>query len=121
MRYGARVDPYDSPSFSGSQNVSPGTPVSCNNAHIGFTVNDNDDLANRARILLNRMCGVMPPRPLVHPILDAIFKAIQTSPVSVSYTLNGELVLRPGYVVMASSPEDFATRAGLLLPTGTDD
>ena len=47
-----------------------------------YAVNDNDDLANRARVLLNRMCGVMPPRPLIHPVLDAIFKAIQTSPVS---------------------------------------
>lgn len=43
-------------------------------------LNDNDDLASRARILLNRMCGVMPPRPLLHPILDSMFTAIQTSP-----------------------------------------
>ncbi|KAL4243081.1 BLM10 family protein [Abortiporus biennis] len=43
-------------------------------------INDNDDLANRAQVLLNRMCGVIPPRSLINPILDSIFKAIQTSP-----------------------------------------
>lgn len=44
-------------------------------------VNDNDELANRANILLVRMCGVSPPRPLIHPLLDTIFEAIQSSPV----------------------------------------
>ncbi|KAJ3973169.1 hypothetical protein EV361DRAFT_980091 [Lentinula raphanica] len=43
-------------------------------------VNDNDELANRANILLVRMCGVSPPRPLVYPLLDAIFETIQSSP-----------------------------------------
>ncbi|KZT06355.1 uncharacterized protein LAESUDRAFT_653878 [Laetiporus sulphureus 93-53] len=43
-------------------------------------VNDNDDLAHRAHLLLVRMCGVVPPRPLIYPMLDAIFVAIQTSP-----------------------------------------
>ncbi|KAJ4489583.1 hypothetical protein C8J55DRAFT_557490 [Lentinula edodes] len=43
-------------------------------------VNDNDELANRANILLVRMCGVSPPRPLIHPLLDTIFEAIQSSP-----------------------------------------
>ncbi|KAF7789227.1 hypothetical protein EIP86_000168 [Pleurotus ostreatoroseus] len=43
-------------------------------------INDNDDLAQRAKILLNRMCGVMPPRPLLYPVLDSFFSAIQTSP-----------------------------------------
>ncbi|GBE78103.1 hypothetical protein SCP_0109850 [Sparassis crispa] len=43
-------------------------------------VNDNDDLSHRAKLLLVRMCGVIPPRPLINPILDAIFTAIQTSP-----------------------------------------
>ncbi|KAL0950828.1 hypothetical protein HGRIS_007590 [Hohenbuehelia grisea] len=44
-------------------------------------VNDNDELASRANLLLVRMCGVMPPRSLINPILDAIFEAIQSSPV----------------------------------------
>ncbi|KAJ4476693.1 hypothetical protein J3R30DRAFT_3704168 [Lentinula aciculospora] len=43
-------------------------------------VNDNDELANRANVLLVRMCGVSPPRPLINPLLDAIFEAIQSSP-----------------------------------------
>ncbi|KAJ3990413.1 hypothetical protein F5890DRAFT_1398687 [Lentinula detonsa] len=43
-------------------------------------VNDNSELANRANILLVRMCGVSPPRPLINPLLDAIFEAIQSSP-----------------------------------------
>ena len=46
------------------------------------SVNDNDDLAHRAKLLLIRMCGVIPPRSLINPLLDAIFTAIQTSPVS---------------------------------------
>lgn len=45
-------------------------------------VNDNDDLSRRANNLLVRMCGIVPPRPLVDPIIDAIFDAIKTSPVS---------------------------------------
>ncbi|KAI0050704.1 hypothetical protein FA95DRAFT_1581074 [Auriscalpium vulgare] len=43
-------------------------------------VNDNDDLLSRARMLLVRMCGVTPPRPLIGPILNAIFETIQKSP-----------------------------------------
>jgi len=43
-------------------------------------VNDNDELARRANVLLVRMCGVMPPHALVNPLLEAIFTAIQTSP-----------------------------------------
>ncbi|KAI0961190.1 hypothetical protein AcV7_000358 [Taiwanofungus camphoratus] len=43
-------------------------------------VNDNDDLSQRAELLLVRMCGVTPPRQLINPLLDAIFKAIQSSP-----------------------------------------
>ncbi|KAK0473258.1 hypothetical protein IW261DRAFT_1553160 [Armillaria novae-zelandiae] len=42
-------------------------------------VNDNDELANRAHVLLVRMCGVTPPRALINPILDAIFEAIKKS------------------------------------------
>ena len=45
-------------------------------------VNDNNELAGRADLLLVRMCGVTPPRSLLSPMLDSIFKAIQTSPVS---------------------------------------
>jgi hypothetical protein len=44
-------------------------------------VNDNDELASRTNVLLVRMCGVTPPRSLINPLLDAIFEAIQTSPV----------------------------------------
>ncbi|KAE9410746.1 ARM repeat-containing protein [Gymnopus androsaceus JB14] len=43
-------------------------------------VSDNDELVNRANLVLVRMCGVSPPRPLVNPLLDAIFEAIQSSP-----------------------------------------
>lgn len=45
------------------------------------TVNDNEDLARRANVLLVRMCGVTPPRSLISPLLNAIFVAIQKSPV----------------------------------------
>ncbi|KAJ3490476.1 hypothetical protein NLI96_g1377 [Meripilus lineatus] len=43
-------------------------------------INDNDDLATRAGLLLNRMCGVIPPRRLIHSVLDQLFQAIQKSP-----------------------------------------
>ncbi|KAH9982676.1 hypothetical protein BGW80DRAFT_1433981 [Lactifluus volemus] len=43
-------------------------------------VNDNDELLSRARLLLVRMCGVTPPRPLIGPILNAIFDTILNSP-----------------------------------------
>jgi hypothetical protein len=52
------------------------------------TVNDNDELATLANMLLVRMCGVTPPQPMVNPILDAIFEAIQTSPVCLSFSVN---------------------------------
>ncbi|KAJ7597613.1 hypothetical protein C8J56DRAFT_1001469 [Mycena floridula] len=45
-----------------------------------MAINDNDELASRASILLVRMCGVTPPRNLVNPILDTIFEAVQSSP-----------------------------------------
>lgn len=53
----------------------------CPNLMRRLLVNDNDELASRAGVLLVRMCGVTPPRALVHLILDAIFEAIQSSPV----------------------------------------
>lgn len=34
-----------------------------------------------------RMCGVTPPLSLVNPILDAIFEAIQKSPVRISSSI----------------------------------
>jgi len=43
-------------------------------------VNDNDELLSRARLLLVRMCGVTPPRPLIGPILNGIFDTILNSP-----------------------------------------
>ncbi|KAI0257360.1 hypothetical protein BJV78DRAFT_1277900 [Lactifluus subvellereus] len=43
-------------------------------------VNDNDELLSRARMLLVQMCGVTPPRPLIGPILSAIFDTILNSP-----------------------------------------
>jgi len=46
-----------------------------------FLVNDNNELAGRADLLLVRMCGATPPRSLIPPMLDSIFRAIQTSPV----------------------------------------
>ncbi|KAI0094570.1 armadillo-type protein [Irpex rosettiformis] len=42
-------------------------------------INDNDDLALRSKVLLNRMCGVISPKPFLIPILDEMFTAIQTS------------------------------------------
>lgn len=55
-----------------------------------LVVNDNDDLAHRAKMLLIRMCGVTPPKPLVSPILNEIFDAIQTSPVCFFPTKNDD-------------------------------
>lgn len=49
---------------------------------ISYLVNDNDDLSRRANNLLVRMCGVVPPLALVNPVIDAIFLALKTSPVS---------------------------------------
>ncbi|KAF5337122.1 hypothetical protein D9611_003196 [Ephemerocybe angulata] len=43
-------------------------------------VNDNKELVNRASSLLVRMCGVSPPVPLINPVLNGIFEAIQNSP-----------------------------------------
>ena len=51
-------------------------------AHFSHSVNDNNDLATHASTLLVRMCGVTPPIPLVSPLLDAIYEAITTSPVT---------------------------------------
>jgi len=42
-------------------------------------LNDNDDLVERSGIVLVRMCGVMPPRELVRPLLDRLLEAIQNS------------------------------------------
>ncbi|KAL7285721.1 hypothetical protein ACG7TL_000826 [Trametes sanguinea] len=48
---------------------------------IRFTeVNDNDELAYRAKLLMVRMCGVIIPRQFVDPILDEIFTAITSFP-----------------------------------------
>ncbi|KAI0828367.1 hypothetical protein BC628DRAFT_1417934 [Trametes gibbosa] len=48
---------------------------------IRFTeVNDNDELAYRAKLLMVRMCGVIVPRQFVDPLLDEIFSAITTFP-----------------------------------------
>ncbi|KAI9066676.1 hypothetical protein FKP32DRAFT_1589371 [Trametes sanguinea] len=48
---------------------------------IRFTeVNDNDELAYRAKLLMVRMCGVIVPRQFVDPILDEIFTAITSFP-----------------------------------------
>ncbi|KAH9921997.1 uncharacterized protein BXZ73DRAFT_91690 [Epithele typhae] len=48
---------------------------------IHFTeVNDNDELAYRAKLLMVRMCGVIVPRQFINPILDELFNAIQTFP-----------------------------------------
>jgi len=49
----------------------------------GFLVNDNDELALDASVLLVKMCGVTPPRSLIDPILNAMFEAIQQAPVCV--------------------------------------
>ena len=44
-------------------------------------VNDNDELAYRAKLLMVRMCGIIIPRQFINPILDELFHAIQSSPV----------------------------------------
>jgi hypothetical protein len=56
-------------------------------------VNDNDELLSRARLLLVRMCGVTPPRPLIGPILNAIFDTILNSPVWLSHVSFETLLL----------------------------
>jgi proteasome activator subunit 4 len=53
--------------------------------NLSSSVNDNDELLSRARMLLVRMCGVTPPRPLIGPILTAIFDTILGSPVRRSH------------------------------------
>lgn len=68
------------------------------------TVSDNDELVNRANLLLVRMCGVSPPRSLVNPLLDAIFEAIQTSPVRLTFVA-WSCVLICGFAVMESTIE----------------
>ncbi|TBU39582.1 hypothetical protein BD309DRAFT_1022044 [Dichomitus squalens] len=48
---------------------------------VRFTeVNDNDELAYRAKLLMVRMCGVIVPRQHINPLLDEFFSAIQTFP-----------------------------------------
>ena len=49
-------------------------------------LNDNNDLASRASLLLTRTCGVSPPREMITLILNEFFKAIQESPVRISDT-----------------------------------
>jgi hypothetical protein len=64
-----------------------GIPYTFSVAWLNFSssVNDNDELLSRARMLLVRMCGVTPPRPLIGPILTAIFDTILKSPVRRSH------------------------------------
>lgn len=45
------------------------------------SVPDNDELAMRAELLLVRMCGVLPPRDQVNPILDRLFEGLRRSSV----------------------------------------
>jgi proteasome activator subunit 4 len=45
-------------------------------------VNDSDDLAYRAELLLVRMCGVSPPPEMVNALLDNMFAAIRNSTAS---------------------------------------
>ncbi|KAM5538277.1 hypothetical protein V8D89_008164 [Ganoderma adspersum] len=48
---------------------------------VRFTeVNDNDEFAYRAKLLMVRMCGVIIPRQYINPLLDEFFSAIQTFP-----------------------------------------
>jgi len=82
-------DLFSSQSFSGSQNVRSFSITqidSCFDEDAVHSVNDNSNLASRASSLLVRMCGVTPPAALINPILDAIFDAIQTSPVYSVFT-----------------------------------
>ena len=60
-------------------------------------------------MLLVQMCGVTPPRPLIGPILNAIFDTILNSPVRLSLvSLEVLLIL---YVVMEGSNASFASSA----------
>ena len=79
-----------------------------------FSVNDNDELLSRARMLLVRMCGVTPPRPLIGPILNAIFDTIQNSPVrrSPADLLKVVLIL---FVVMEGPSTSFASGSRFVL------
>lgn len=76
-------------------------------------VNDNKELASRASMLLVRMCGVTPPRPLVDPIFDAIFDTIQQSPVSVE-AFNIYFILKLLSTVMEGALEGSAFGTGYL-------
>jgi hypothetical protein len=75
-------------------------PIDVKNAPL---VHDNEELVRHANVLLVRMCGVVPPRSMIGPLLSAIFSAIQTSPVRylpVSVTVPDSL-----FVVMEGSLE----------------
>ena len=56
-------------------------------------MNDNDELAYRAKLLMVRMCGVIIPRQFINPILDELFSAIQTFPVSLDSSFFSRLVV----------------------------
>ncbi|KZW02065.1 hypothetical protein EXIGLDRAFT_736784 [Exidia glandulosa HHB12029] len=42
-------------------------------------LHDNEELSNRAQLVLVRMCGVTPPAALVNPLIDGMFKAIRNA------------------------------------------
>ena len=69
-------------------------------------MNDNKELVSRASVLLVRMCGVTPPPCLINPLLDAMFVAIQSSPVGSSVPRVTDTHMT---VVLESSNESFAT------------
>lgn len=67
----------------------------CLPINIPLVVNDDDELAARADLLLNRMCGVSPPRPLLNRLLDSVFHAIKTSSVHISSHPWSQFLIRP--------------------------
>jgi hypothetical protein len=74
-------------------------------------VNDNDDLSHRASTLLVRMCGVVPPQPLINPTIDALFDGIKQSPVCQNYRFIADVQLLINFVVMEGSLEGTASIA----------
>lgn len=59
-------------------------------------MNDNDELAYRAKLLMVRMCGVIIPRQFINSLLDELFIAIQTFPVRGYFRLHSITKLLTG-------------------------
>lgn len=72
-------------------------------------MNDNEELANRAQLVLVRMCGVTPPAALVNPLIDGMFIAIRNASVSVGCDI--VFAAADNAAVMESADEGFTVTA----------